>query len=241
MLHVNHAEKKGVESVLVCSKDTDVFVSLLYHQQETFPEIKELFVRMGGRRSTRKVVPLHLLSKELDPLLIECLPAIHAITGCDTTSKVAAKTSIFSKSTDLNLIKDFGKRMLTTAMLKKAETFILQLLGKEECASFNELRYIQYYDSQKHLSLTKLVCCSSSLQYHLKRAYLQTHIWLNGASQYPYKLEPTSYGYKQTEIGLQPQLVKLPIKPKDFPLPCTCLLCATKRCSCRTAGISCTM
>ena len=28
MLHVNHAEKKGVESVLVCSKDTDVFVSL---------------------------------------------------------------------------------------------------------------------------------------------------------------------------------------------------------------------
>ena len=111
--------------------------------------------------------------------------------------------------------------MLTTAnaMLKKAETFILQLLGKEECASFNELRYIQYYDSQKHLSLTKLVCCSSSLQYHLKRAYLQTHIWLNGASQYPYKLEPTSYGYKQTEIGSQPQFVKLPIKPKDFPLP----------------------
>ena len=128
MLHVNHAEKKGVETVLVCSKDTNVFVSLLYHQQETFPDIKELFVRMGGRRSTRKIVPLHLLSKELDPLLIECLPAIHAITGCDTTSKVAAKTSIFSKSTKLNLIKDFGKRMLTTAMLKKAETFILQLL-----------------------------------------------------------------------------------------------------------------
>ena len=102
------------------SKDTDVFVSLLYHQQETFPDIKELFVRKGGRRSTRKIVPLHLLSKELDPLLIECLPAIHAITGCDTTSKVAAKTSIFSKSTDLNLIKDFGKRMLTTAMLKKS-------------------------------------------------------------------------------------------------------------------------
>ena len=87
MLHVNHAKKKGVESVLVCSKDTDVFVSLLYHQQETFPDIKELFVRMGGRRSTRKIVPLNLLSKELDPLLIECLPAIHAITGCDIYDK----------------------------------------------------------------------------------------------------------------------------------------------------------
>ena len=99
-----------------------MFVSLLFHQQETFPDIKELFVRMGGRRSTRKIVPLHLLSKELDPLLIECLSAIHAITftGCDTTSKVAAKTSIFSKSTDLNLIKNFGKIMLTTAMLKKS-------------------------------------------------------------------------------------------------------------------------
>ena len=42
MLHVNHAKKKGVESVLVCSKDTDVFVSLLYHQQETFPDIKDI-------------------------------------------------------------------------------------------------------------------------------------------------------------------------------------------------------
>ena len=130
---------------------------------------------------------------------------------------IKAKQPVFSPTRSgliqiCSLIKDFGKRMLTTAMLKKAETFILQLLGKEECASFNELRYIQYYDSQKHLSLTKLVCCSSSLQYHLKRAYLQTHMWLNGASQYTYKLEPTSYGYKQTEIGVQPQLVKLPIK-----------------------------
>ena len=31
MLHVNHAEKKGVESVLVCSKDTDVFNLCLYY------------------------------------------------------------------------------------------------------------------------------------------------------------------------------------------------------------------
>ena len=65
MLHVNHAKKKGVESVLVCSKDTDVFVSLLYHQQETFPDIKELFVRMGGRRSTRKIVTYFFVTSSL--------------------------------------------------------------------------------------------------------------------------------------------------------------------------------
>ena len=31
MLHVNHAKKKGVESDLVCSKDTDAMCLCLYY------------------------------------------------------------------------------------------------------------------------------------------------------------------------------------------------------------------
>ena len=39
MLHVNHAEKKGVDTVLVCSKDTNVFKCLYYTTSKRHSQI----------------------------------------------------------------------------------------------------------------------------------------------------------------------------------------------------------
>ena len=133
------------------------------------------------------------------------------------------------------MIKDFGKGEFTSEMKENAARCLLQLLGREECLTFDELCYNQVYDSGKKLSLKNLVCCSSTIHLHIKRAYLQTNIWMNAATICPDPLNPTVYGYRQTEHSLEPELTAAPTKPTYLPQPCKCCKCSTKRCSCRQA------
>ena len=108
MLHISHAATSGIKSVLVYSTDYDVFASLIYHFKVSF-DLHELYVLVGGLKRTQRTVPIHILVKTLNPLLSECMPAIHALTGCDTTSKVGTKTAILKKSMNLELVSYFGK------------------------------------------------------------------------------------------------------------------------------------
>jgi len=63
----------------------------------------------GGRRSVESssyaLSSTYKLAQQLNPMVIDCLPAIHALTGCDTTSKVGTKGAVFKKSVDFDLIK----------------------------------------------------------------------------------------------------------------------------------------
>ena len=53
-------------------------------------DLQELWF-ISGRSESKSVVPIHALVGSMEPDLIEILPAIHALTGCNTTSKVGTK------------------------------------------------------------------------------------------------------------------------------------------------------
>ena len=72
----------------------------------------------------QKTVPIHLLVRQLNPVLISCLLAIHALTGCDTTSKVGT-AEVMNKSVDLELIRSFGKTDLSISVLENAKTIFV--------------------------------------------------------------------------------------------------------------------
>ncbi|KAG1664879.1 Transposable element Tc3 transposase [Nymphon striatum] len=92
MFHINDGVvKHGVQSVLVDSPDTDVFVNLIFHFNTTW-QLQKLYVKLGNRK-TKKTVPVHLLVDQLDNGLVSCLPAIHALSGCDSTSKEASESA----------------------------------------------------------------------------------------------------------------------------------------------------
>jgi hypothetical protein len=62
--------------------------------------------------------------------VIEILPAVHALTGCNTTSKVS------TKHTALNQAKEspqypmaLGKEQLTETVLKTTESFLAQIIS----------------------------------------------------------------------------------------------------------------
>ena len=176
----------------------------------------------------------------MDPHLIECLPSIHSLTSCDTTSKVGNKVSVLTRSVDLSLIQGFGKNVCTETMLMDAEQFLLQLIGKADHKTFDDYRHTQFYDAAKYLTLKSMVCCSSSVKLHIKRSYLQTNMWINAPEAAP-ALDPLEYGYKKKQFGLRPLLAAQPImiRPPDLPEACKCKTCVRKTCICQKNGLSC--
>ena len=92
MKHIeNSVLTDTVERVMIASADADVMISALYHFKRTFQKIvlRELWTIKDTRLSVRCIL-LHTIHKteNMDNLLVSILPAVHSLTGCDTTSKI---------------------------------------------------------------------------------------------------------------------------------------------------------
>jgi hypothetical protein len=84
--------------VIVRCDDTDVLVLLLYYFGRGLLA-DEVFMHAGhsGKIVTReRYIPFHTIAGELGNSVVACLPAAHALTGCDTTSalfKIGKRTA----------------------------------------------------------------------------------------------------------------------------------------------------
>ena len=83
---------------------TVVFVSLMFHFETQWKrkQVNELWVVHGDQVSS-----VHKAISYLDPSLIYVLPAVHALTGCDTTSKISTKASAFRVVKEEHCKQDF--------------------------------------------------------------------------------------------------------------------------------------
>ena len=93
LLHVQHATcAESFKRVIIASAYTDVFVCLPYHFNQTWNDsgLLELWVLCGQGNMSRAVQD-HNLVLEMPCTLVVVLPAVRALTGCNTTSKVSIK------------------------------------------------------------------------------------------------------------------------------------------------------
>ena len=107
----------------MATEDTDVLVSLLYHQLESFKGLLNLWINKGGG-SKRLVYPIHTLISDIGEDIIRHLPAAHALTGADTTSKVGTKLAMMSQRNIFHFLNGFGKSPPSEEMLLGAEGFL---------------------------------------------------------------------------------------------------------------------
>ena len=78
-----------------------------------------------SRKLENELYPLHQLLTKLDHNVINCLPAAHSLTGCDTVAKVGTKKAMLKASNDYsNLIADFGTERLDADCILSAEIFL---------------------------------------------------------------------------------------------------------------------
>ena len=130
MFHINYAVAKGSNKAVVATSDTDIFACLVHHFSKWNARgLKELWLlRSYGNK--RKAIPIHNLHSSLPRTLIEVLPALHSLTGCDSTSKVRTKPAAIKREHFFDKIVDFGKDNFDYDMFLKAETFLVHVYLK---------------------------------------------------------------------------------------------------------------
>ena len=156
---------------------------------------------------------------------------------------MSPKLSGIKSSVDLSLLDRFGVEELSARVINKAELFLLSALKKTDCPTFDEYRWEQYHNSNKKRNFNLLVCCSSTIQEHIKRTYLQSRIWYQAPTPSVTILDPLQYEYETTDVGIIPIILPVPPGPNDLPPPCKCLTSciSTKTCTCRQINIECVL
>lgn len=137
--------------VLVKSVDTDVLILLIYYYSDYIKanDLEETYLFMElGQGNKKRIISVSGIVQKLEHEVCKCLPAMHVLTGCDTTNamfKIGKKTAydIFSKN--LGTFKELSKlnSVSTTEAVNIATKFALALFRNknEAIQTLNELRY----------------------------------------------------------------------------------------------------
>ena len=124
-------------------------------------------------------------------------------------------------------------------IVEAGRKFVLQLYGSKTDQSLTQLRYQIFAKSLSKINfnLASLPPTEAALQFHSFRAYHQIQKWMG------IELNATDWGWKLTSNGLAP----IPTNKEPAPtellhmISCKCLKGCTKSCSCRKAGLMCSV
>ena len=146
-------------------------------------------------------------------------------------------------SENIPTLVSFGQASFDEDMKAMAEKFLVGCVSKDkDINNFDDLRNKTYYKKSTEIRIDKLPPTSSSIALHIKRAYLQTYIWLRAPFINSLEIDPLQYGYKvngDDEDEIVPTVVNQ-VLSEDFPMPCKCGKCTRENiCSCRINDLQC--
>ena len=114
----------------------------------------------------RSILPVHDICTTLNDKLVKCLPALHALTCCDSTSKISMKLSALKTIRvpgNTALLKNFDCPQLTDIAMQMAELFLVKCLkSSTQLETFNELRLAAFDTNSLKFDYEKTACTSSN-------------------------------------------------------------------------------
>lgn len=235
----------------VIGEDTDLLILLLHHAPS--PPRNEIYFRSEKMLSKKRVWNIHCVQQCLGKRICMDILFIHAFLGCDTTSGLYS----IGKGSILKAMMKEGDKCESLRMA--ASTFMMNPVDKNSLFAVAEKAMVAMYGghadepvnnlrqrkfSQKVVSSTKFVHpqtlppTSSAIEYHSLRVYHQIQAWRG------YHLDPLTWGWRSEEEQLIPIMMSTEPAPAELlkTIRCNCLTeCKTSRCSCRRAGLECTL
>ena len=185
-LHAQHAGGKCV----LHADDTNVLVLLLAHAHN----LSNYYLKKGKGAKSR-IVGISEVADQLGRQVVDgilkqelckALIGLHALTGCDTVSALAAKGKwrplqmIAKNQTFDETMKDIGKEWsLSDETFKGTEELVCNLYGKK-CTSVNSLWYELHCAKGGKIEPEALPPCQSSLRLYVSRANYQAAVWRRG-------------------------------------------------------------
>jgi len=143
--------------IVILSSDNDVFVVAMYfYHLLAANRLAGLWLRGGVGNKTR-LIPLHVIAVKVGKPMREVLPATHALTGCDSTSKFGTKAAGI-KAEPVLYLKDFGRACMDMQdCVQNAEKFLVQVLnrGKHGIETMDCLHF-NWYHHRKSMTITDL-------------------------------------------------------------------------------------
>jgi len=131
--------------IVILSSDTDVFVVAMYFCHILAANgLAKLCLRAGVGNKTQ-LIPLHVIAVKVEKAMYEVLPATHALTCSDSTSKFGTKAAVI-KAKPVLYSKDFGRaHMDVQDCVQNAEKFLVQVLnrGKHGIEAMDRLSFTE--------------------------------------------------------------------------------------------------
>ena len=241
--------------IIVKSPDTDVLV-LCVHYFSKFRSTKEMWIQTGivtGTTDLRRFIPVHEICHNIAQEIQTVLPAIHALTGCDSTSAFFGKgksTVLKVALENLDVIQSLKKMASASTSadfeeaISAAQQFVVLLYDQKQKIRVDGLNKLRVkMANQSKMSLIKLPPCEASFREHVKRAIWQTKVWTSSHVTHPSIGTPTDHGWRQENDHLSPVLFEGPMASEALDdLICSCKGCSVCNtgCSCSQQEIACT-
>ena len=246
MLIVKKALVKAEEfdSVVLHSKDTDIFIALLHH-------LEVIFIRILSWK--QRCVSISEIAEQLSSKIRECQPFAHAVSRCDTVSatyglgKLRAYKKLHESDSWRDIMCIVGDEDVDRVyMIELGEKFNMELYGKlgKKADSLDHLREIMY-TIPRYIPISRMSPTSRAFRFHMLRARLEG----NTCKNLEQRLEEEDHGFQRNADGQLIPIITDKSRASTYLLQdmkCSCvkpnrtgLLCTG--CSCCKAGLSCTL
>ncbi|KAJ8377274.1 hypothetical protein AAFF_G00261830 [Aldrovandia affinis] len=247
--------QKAVESAtttntVLIDDDTDLLILLIYHANL---KSHNLFFTPEPKKSTKKprVWNIKAVKQQLGPSVCTHILFIHAIAGCDTTSRLygigkGAPLKKFTTSSEFHeQATVFDTQSASTAEVVSAgENALLCLYNGKPGEGLDSLRHNRFCEkvatSTSHVQPQSLPPTSAAAKYHSLCVYYQVQQWKGTVDE----LLPQEWGWKESDGGLVPVQTDLPPAPLELlrVIRCTCKTdCSSLRCTCKKHDIECSV
>lgn len=240
---------KSTSTVLI-GDDTDLLVLMIYHGDING---KDLFFKPEPRqrslRATSRVWNVKETKAALGPDLCNNILFIHALLGCDTTSRIhgLGKAIGVKKFTTDAFFRDQARLFSGNAndvnkedVIEAGERALVCLYNGDKDESLNTLRYSRFCQKVSAgnavLQPENLPPTSAAASYHSQRVFLQVQQWKG------IELSPLEWGWRLKNGTLTTERTSLPPAHSSLleMIRCGCKGdCRNKRCSCRKNNLPC--
>jgi len=197
---------KEETDIVIVAKDTDVLVLLIWAYEKYHVKHKWYF-----KYDADKYAAFGAICEFLGEDVCLTLPALHAITGCDTTSyfcragKIRVLIKVLTDNTKLGMIEALGKeQQLSDEDFRNIQEFVRSVIysGKQR-EEYVDTR-IRLYQSLKKKSSMSVPPDPDSLIQVIKRAHLQIYEWYRCAQQNIDHLNLEEFGWSVVDGDVKP-------------------------------------
>ena len=223
---------------------------LASHYFPKFSHTTKMWVEVG-HATAKRYIPIHEVCAGLGVERCTVLPAVHALTGCDSVSALFS----IGKKTAMNQVRSMTPddlRPLQSIGTDDEQESLMASRTLVACLYDSKKKYGKYHQDlncfrthlaiQKNIAIAKLPPCESSFEQHVKRANYQCRIWLNAHVACPNVGSPVDEGWVIEEGVLTPKMFDGPVAAEQLSgLICGCkgrAICSNA-CDCHRSGLSC--